>query len=147
MPYHGENAVRADQMPLTWMGCNGGDSRKLQSRIVQNFHAAYPYTGPSRDDMSPMLPVGRVYNHAKHMEVQRKLKLMLYTDQDEGCRILERDNRGRTSSIRPGRHFRPLRTATNAVEAAEATKFYPHQEYRIMNVRTSIPTMCQCHNI
>lgn len=143
MPYHGENHVRADQQPVTWLNCKGHNTMHKQNRIEQRFHAEFPYTGPTTNDLRPKLQVDVVWNLWKQIEVQRKTQVMLYTREGEGCRLLERDSRGRTSSIRPGRDYRPLRTATNAIEAAVANKFYPHQEYKIMAVSTpDIFTRC-----
>ncbi|KAJ4397684.1 hypothetical protein N0V93_001917 [Gnomoniopsis smithogilvyi] len=139
MVYHGENAVRADQRPLTWMGCSGRDSRRIQTQIIQNFHAGYPSTGPSKADLASKLPVSRVFDLAKQVEVERKACLMRYTSSGEGCRLLERDEKGRTLSIRPGHNARLPGTATSAIEAAEATKFYPHQEHRIMEPKVGVP--------
>lgn len=137
MPFHGENAVRADQRPLTWMGRPNRDSRGLQTTAVRDFHASYPFQGPSKADLSDLVSIAQVFDGAKQVEVERKAYLMRYTLTGEGCRLLERDEQGRTSSIRPGRDVRQPGTATNASEAAEANKFYPHQENKIMEVSVS----------
>lgn len=120
------------------MGCTGNDSRRLQNQIVQKFHAGYPFTGPTKADLAIRLPVSQVFDKTKQIEVERKASLMRYTSNGEGCRLLERDEKGRTSSIRPGRDARLPGTATNAIEAAEATKFYPHQEHKIMEVSARV---------
>lgn len=137
MVYHGDNAVRADQRPLTWMGRPNRDSRKRQDWPTKSFHACYSFQGPSKDDLARLLYIGHFFDKAKQVEVERKSHLMRYTSTGEGCRLLERSGYGRTSSIRPGRDARQPGTATNAIEAAEANKFYPHQDYKIMNVSFS----------
>lgn len=137
MVYHGENAVRADQRPLTWMGRPNEDTRRDQELPTQAFHAYCPFPGPSKADLAKLLSIGRFFNKAKQDEVETKARLMRYTSTGGGCRLLERDDQGRTFSIRPGREARQIGTATDAIEAAEANKFYPHQDYKIMDVSVS----------
>lgn len=136
MVYHGENAVRADQKPLTWMGCSGDNTTQRQNMIIRDFHAGHPYTGPLIKNIVWKVSFAQVYDHLKQKQVERKMQLMRYTYGGEGCLLLDRDEAGRTSSIRPGRNVRLPGPVTTAAEAAEATKFYPHQEYKIMEVST-----------
>lgn len=109
---------------------------------MRDFHASYSFKGPSKADLSDLISIAQVFDGAKQVEVERKAYLMRYTFNGEGCRLLERDEQGRTSSIRPGRNDRQPGIATNAAEAAEANKFYPHQASKIMEVSVSRALVC-----
>lgn len=108
----------------------------MQHQIVREFHTRYAFTGPTKADLAHKLPVALVWNKVKQEELERQLCLMWYTPDGEGCRLLDRDEGGRETLIKPGRNTRQTGTATTAIEAAEANKFYPHQEYKIMEVNT-----------
>ncbi|CAN8101173.1 unnamed protein product [Discula destructiva] len=131
--WNGGNATRADQQPLTWLGCKGR-SYIQQTKEERIFHERFGQDGPTRQQLFEVYGLPNGYDEGQHGELLKEMELMRYTKDGEGCRLLKRlEPNLRSSYLRPGTDRLARGAAKNALEAAEATRFYPDMPYKVMH--------------